>query len=227
MPERVGATPAAAIFFDLDGTLADTAPDLGGVANELRAARGLAPLPIAQLRPHASKGVRGLLGAAFGLTPQDVEYARLAETFLARYAQRLARETTLFDGMAALLAGIEARGLRWGVVTNKAERLAWPLLAELGVVERCSVLVGGDTAARPKPAPDPLLLAARTLGFAPAACWFVGDDLRDVQAGRAAGMPTVAAAYGYIDPESPLENWRADHIIQSPTELLRLLDQAG
>lgn len=225
MPERVAATPAAAILFDLDGTLADTAPDLGGVANELRATQGLAPLPITQLRPHASKGVRGLLWAAFGLTPQEVEYARLAEAFLARYAQRLAQETTLFDGMPALLEAIEARGMRWGVVTNKAERLAWPLLAELGVVERCSVLVGGDTAARPKPAPDPLLLAARTLNLAPATCWFVGDDLRDVQAGRAAGMPTVAAAYGYIDPESPLENWRADHIIQSPTDLLRLLDQ--
>lgn len=223
MPE---ARPSA-LLFDLDGTLADTAPDLGGVANDLRLARGLPPLPLHVFRPHASKGVRGLLGAAFDLVPAHPDYPALASDFLTRYAQRLARESRLFDGMPQVLEALEAKGIRWGVVTNKSERLAWPLLAELGIVERCSVLVGGDTTARPKPAPDPLLLAARTLDLPPARCWFVGDDLRDIQAGRAAGMPTVAAAYGYIDPETPLETWLADHTINSPTDLFRLLDIAG
>ena len=212
-----------AVFFDLDGTLADTAPDLAGILTRLQREHGLAPTPFAQLRPQVSHGVRGMLGAGFGLTPDASAYAPLATRFLELYADAPCVETRLFDGMDALLDGLDAQRIPWGVVTNKAERLARPIISALGLAERCACVIGGDTAARPKPFPDPLLHACAHTGVEPARCLYIGDDIRDIVAGKAAGMGTVAAAYGYLGSAEPIDAWQADVIIQHPLEILTLL----
>ena len=215
-------TPAA-ILFDLDGTLVDSAPDLCGVANELRESKQLAPLPYTDLRPYASKGVRGLLGAAFGITPEHADYAVLSEHFLQRYAERLALHSRPFEGIALVIAELRQRNLPWGVVTNKARRFTVPLLDALGLLPMAACVVCGDDVAHIKPAPDAVLLAAQQIGCAPQACWFVGDDLRDIQAGHAAGSIGIAAAWGYIDPAVPIAHWQADCILDTPQQLLALL----
>lgn len=212
-----------AVLFDFDGTLADTAPDLAAAANRLRDEKGLAPLPLDLLRPVASQGARGLLRVGLGLEPQDHGYEPMRQRFLDLYEQALAQHTRLFDGMAELVDWLDARRLPWGIVTNKATRFAQPLVAHLGLAGRCGVLVCGDTAARMKPHPEPLWLAAEQLGADPSACVYVGDDLRDIQAGRAAGMRTVAAAYGYCGDESPPQTWAADWLINHPRALMPLL----
>lgn len=214
---------AEAVFFDLDGTLADTAPDLAGILNRLQEERGIEPTPFAQLRPQVSHGVRGMLGAGFGLTPEAPDYAPLAARFLELYGSALCVETRLFDGMAALLDGLDEQGIAWGVVTNKAERLARPIIDALGLAGRCACVVGGDTAARPKPFPDPLLHACAHTGVEAARCLYIGDDIRDILAGKAAGMGTVAAAYGYLGSAEPIDAWQADVIIQHPLEILTFL----
>ena len=208
-----------AVLFDLDGTLVDSAPDLAGTGNDLRARRGLAPLPLAEFRPHTGTGARGLLRIALGTTPEDPDFDALKDEFLDHYATRLAVETSLFAGMEQSLARLEAAGCPWGIVTNKASRFAEPLVDRLDLTRRAAVLICGDTTARAKPHPDPLLEAARRLGLAPASCLYVGDDLRDIEAGRSAGMATAAAAWGYLGGDTPLETWQADHILSSPTEL--------
>ncbi|MCS6765736.1 MAG: phosphoglycolate phosphatase [Candidatus Protistobacter heckmanni] len=207
------------ILFDLDGTLADTAPDLAAAANSLRVDRGLEPLPLEVLRPVASAGARGLIGAALGIKPGDDEFETLKHTFLDRYEQDLCARTTLFAEVPELLDQLEAGGRSWGVVTNKAERFALPLLRELGLAARAAAIVGGDTTAHTKPHPLPLLHAAELAGVAAQRCVYVGDDLRDIQAGKAASMPTVAAAYGYCGDADPPEQWGADLLIRSPAEL--------
>ncbi|MBL8435535.1 MAG: HAD-IA family hydrolase [Zoogloea sp.] len=214
---------AEAVFFDLDGTLADTAPDLAGILNRLQREHGIEPTPFARLRPQVSHGVRGMLGAGFGLTPDVPAYAPLAARFLALYADALCVETRLFEGMAALLDGLDEQHIPWGVVTNKAERLARPIIDALGLAGRCACVVGGDTAARPKPFPDPLLHACRYTGVEPGRCLYIGDDIRDIHAGKAAGMGTVAAAYGYLGSAEPIHAWQADLIIQHPLEILAFL----
>jgi phosphoglycolate phosphatase len=211
-----------AIFFDFDGTLADTAPDLAGAANDMRIARGLAPLPLSALRPHASAGARGLVGAAFGLTPQDSGYEALKNEFLARYEQRMTRDTTLFDDIEALLGRLEEAGLLWGIVTNKLARYTLPITRHLQLAHRASAVVSGDTTPHAKPHPAPLLKAAEQADVPPLRCWYVGDDLRDIQAARAAGMGAVAAAYGYCGDSAP-QQWGADALIHAPLELLALL----
>jgi phosphoglycolate phosphatase len=212
-----------AVLFDLDGTFADTAPDLAAAANSLRADRGLAPLPVSQLRTMASHGARGLLGEALGLTPQDASYAEVCEEFLRRYETALCVHTVVFDGLWPVVEALEARGLAWGIVTNKAMRFAGPLCRALGIEGRAATVVGGDTTPHAKPHPAPLLHAATEAMVAPEHCVYVGDDLRDVQAGQAAGMRTVAAAYGYCGKADPPEAWGADHVISTPRELLDVL----
>ena len=212
-----------AILFDLDGTLADTAADLGAVLNRLRAEAGQAPLPAATIRPHVSKGVRGLLGIGFALAPGDDGYAELHQRFLAYYGDSLCVATTLFEGVLGLLASLEAEGIKWGVVTNKTSRYTLPVMAALGLGRRAACIVSGDSSPRPKPAADPLLLASTLAGALPARCLYVGDDLRDMQAARAAGMGAIAAAWGYLGDGLPLDAWGADAIIQSPGELTGLL----
>ena len=213
-----------AILFDLDGTLVDSAPDLAGAADELRAERGLPPLPYEAYRPRAGSGARGMLAAAFGLTPADEAYAPLRDSFLARYQRRLLQASVVFPAVPAMLASIEASGCPWGVVTNKAVYLAEPLLEGLALRQRAAVLVGGDSTPHTKPHPAPLLHAAAALGVDAADCVYVGDDARDMQAGRAAGMATLAAAWGYLGPDARLEDWPAHGIVSSPDQLLNWLD---
>jgi len=205
-----------AVLFDLDGTLADTAPDMALTVNRLLERRGRPRVPIEAVRPHVSKGARGMIGAAFGLKPDDAGFQGLREEFLALYEENLCVDSRLFPGMDELLDALEAQGIAWGVVTNKFERFARPLLACLGVADRAAVIVGGDTCPRPKPFPDPLLFAAAEMGIAPMRTLYVGDDERDVQAARAAGMPVLVAAYGYLGDGAPPVLWGADGIVDAP-----------
>jgi 2-phosphoglycolate phosphatase len=212
-----------AVLFDLDGTLADTAPDLAAAVNKMRHERGLEMVPLDDLRPLASAGARGLLGGAFGIGPEHQDFGAMREEFLANYEADLCIETTLFRGIDAVLDELDARGVRWGIVTNKAARLTDPLVALLGLDLRAGCVVSGDTTPHSKPHPAPLLHAARMLDLAPERIVYVGDDLRDVQAGFAAGMVTVAAAYGYCGNDIPPTRWHAQHVVQSPAELQKLL----
>lgn len=204
-----------AVLFDLDGTLADTAPDMALTVNAMLARRGKKAVAIEKVRPHVSQGARGMIVAAFGIGTDHPDFAAMREEFLGIYAGNLCIDTALFPGMAELLDDLEARAIGWGVVTNKFERLARPVIAGLGLAERAAVIVGGDTCARPKPFPDPLLHAAATLGVQPARTLYVGDDERDVRAARAAGMPVVVAGYGYLGDGPPPALWGADAVVDS------------
>ncbi|MBK6862379.1 MAG: phosphoglycolate phosphatase [Ideonella sp.] len=212
-----------AVLFDLDGTLVDSAPDLAGAGNEMRLQRGLPPLPLEHFRPMVGSGARGMLGIALQVAPHDEGYADLRDEFLARYAQRLTRESRVFDEMLPVLDALETRALRWGIVTNKATLYALPVVEGLALLDRAAVLICGDTTPHAKPHPAPLLEAARRLGVAPSGCVYVGDDERDVQAGRGAGMRTLAAAWGYLGQNEPIANWNADAVISRPAELLQWL----
>jgi len=210
-----------ALLFDLDGTLADTAPDLAAAVNKMRYDRGLEHVPFQLLRPLASAGARGLIGAAFDVAPGDENYDALRVEFLANYAANIAVHTRLFEGMSELLDGIETRGLRWGIVTNKP-MLYTDALVPLIRLGHAACVISGDTTPHAKPHPEPLLEAARRLQLAPEQCWYVGDDLRDIQAGKAAGMPTIAAAWGYCGHTEP-QSWQADVTAAYPIDLLALL----
>jgi phosphoglycolate phosphatase len=214
---------ARAVLFDLDGTLADTAPDLARALNRVRTANGLAPMPMEMTRSYTSSGARGLLKVGFDLEPGDERYEELKVQFLEFYAAEICVDTRLFDGMAELLAELEQNHLPWGVVTNKAERFTFPLLQGLHLGGRAACVVGGDTTPRLKPHPDPLLHAAAALHLPPSACLYVGDDLRDVQSARAAGMRVLAANYGYLGDGGAIESWQADAIIEHPREVLDYL----
>ncbi len=212
-----------AVLFDLDGTLADTAPDLGYALNRQRIARGLPELPIESVRSHASSGARGLLKIGFDIGPDTAGYEAMRDEFLEIYEKNLARSSDLFPGVASLLAQIEQRGMPWGIVTNKAERFTFPLLRALGLLDRSGVVICGDTTPHPKPHPAPMHAAAEKLGVAATDCIYVGDDERDVQAGQAAGMPVIVARYGYLGNGKPPESWGADGYVDSPMELLDFL----
>ncbi len=214
------------VLFDLDGTLVDSAPDLAGAANDLRVGRGLPPLPYEVLRPVASAGARGLVGAAFGLAPGDEGFPALRDAFLDRYAERLLSQTRVFDAVDTLLAALDSAGLRWGIVTNKAMRFTAPIVAGLGLAERAAAVVAGDSTPHIKPHPEPLLHAARAVGVDPNRCAYVGDDLRDMQAGRAAGMATLVAAWGYLGHGEPIDAWGADQVLAEPAALLNWLESA-
>jgi phosphoglycolate phosphatase len=216
-----------AVLFDLDGTLADTAPDLVAAVNKMRRDRGLASVPFEVLRPLASAGARGLIGGAFGIGPNDDGYTAMRDEFLANYEADLCTETLLFDGIPALLRDLSARGVRWGIVTNKAERLTRPLVAQLGLDAGAGCVVAGDTTPHSKPHPAPLLYAAECLELPPRDLIYVGDDLRDVQAGHAAGMATVAVTYGYCGKDLPPTEWQANRVVTTPAELRVLLDDIG
>jgi 2-phosphoglycolate phosphatase len=210
-----------AVLFDLDGTLIDSAGDLGRAANAMRAARGLAPLPLEQYRPHAGSGARGMLGQAFAAGPGQPGYDDLKVEFLDRYEALMYDSTAPFGGVDQVLTGLSGAGLRWGIVTNKAERFALPLAKALGLAAQA--IVGGDTTGHTKPHPAPLLEAARRLGVTPATCLYVGDDERDVAAGHAAGMATAAAVWGYLGPQAATAHWGADVELAAPADLLKLL----
>ncbi len=214
-----------AVLFDLDGTLIDSAPDLAGAGNEMRVARGLAALPYGSFRPMVGSGARGMVGIALGAAPADAGYEALRDEFLQRYEERMTRETVVFAAMAPVLEQLDAQRMPWGIVTNKATRFAAPLIRSLGL-DRAATLVCGDTTTRAKPHPDPLLEAARRLDLPAASCCYVGDDLRDVQAGQSAGMTTVIAAWGYLGLGDAIESWGADHILREPADLLKLLAMA-
>ena len=215
-----------AVLFDLDGTLIDSAPDLGAAADKMRTDRGLAPLPLADYRPMAGAGARGMLGVAFGLKPEHADYDALKKEFFTNYEACMTERTYVFDGVSELIAQINGAGLKWGVVTNKAERFTLPLTRRMPLFVTARTIVSGDTTPHAKPHPAPLLEAARQLGVAPERCLYVGDDERDIVAGRAAGMPTVAAAYGYLGALADTSGWNADATIVSPSYLLNLLRMA-
>jgi phosphoglycolate phosphatase len=212
------------VLFDLDGTLADTAPDLAAVANRQRVTRGLEALPMEELRPLASHGARGLIGRALGIGPPSAEYDALKDEFYAWYDAALCVHTQLFPGMPATLDELERRGIKWGIVTNKVRRFTDPLVAALGLAQRAAVVVSGDTTPHAKPHPEPLHHAMRVCHVEAAASVYVGDDRRDVEAGRAAGTRTVVASYGYLGHDADTSLWRADHAIDTPPDLLAWID---
>jgi phosphoglycolate phosphatase len=216
-----------AVLFDLDGTFADTAADLARALNRVRAAQGLAPLPPGIARPHTSAGARGLLKAGFGVTPEDPGYAALRDRFLDFYEKELCVDTRLFDGIPDLLARIRLRKLPWGIVTNKGKRFSEPLLRLLAVDHLAACIVSGDSTPHIKPHPAPLLLAASLLSVEAADCIYIGDDLRDVQAARAAGMRVVVAGWGYLGKGEDPRNWEADAVISHPLQILDLLQDAA
>jgi phosphoglycolate phosphatase len=215
-----------AVLFDLDGTLIDSAPDLGAAADKMRLERGLSALPPTHYRCMASAGARGMIGVAFGVTPEQQEFAALRDEFLANYERCLMHSTYAFDGVPQLIARLLALGLSWGVVTNKSARFAEPLTRAMPLFASARVLISGDTTPHAKPHPEPLFEAARRLATEPARCLYVGDDERDMVAGLAAGMWTVAATYGYLGEKANPAQWGAHAIIKSPLELLQLLAQA-
>jgi len=211
------------VLFDLDGTLVDSAPDLAGAANEMRRAHGLPAMPFEALRPMVGSGARGMLHAAFGIGPDDARFDVLRADFLARYEARILRETRVFDRIEPVLQALERQRLPWGIVTNKIARFSVPVVEGLGLMPRCAVLVSGDTTAFAKPHPQPLLEAARQLALAPEYCIYVGDDRRDVEAGRRARMPTLAAAWGYLGRDESVHDWNAEAVLAHPGELLNWL----
>ncbi|HBJ69567.1 phosphoglycolate phosphatase [Alcaligenes phenolicus] len=207
------------VLFDFDGTLADSAPDLAATANRMRNEHGLPDLPYEALRPYASHGARGLLKVALDINTDHPNYAQLRAQFLQDYNDHMTELTYLFEGVAPMLKQLEQAGYTWGIVTNKLEYLALPLIRHLGLEAGCAVTVGGDTTQHTKPHPAPLLYAAEKTGFDPKDCLYVGDDLRDIQAGQAAGMATMIAAYGYCAQDDSLSTWQADMSVHHASDI--------
>ncbi|MGA7801095.1 MAG: phosphoglycolate phosphatase [Gammaproteobacteria bacterium] len=231
MPTLNANSPAAApdaigaVLFDLDGTLLDTAPDLAYCLNELLVQSGRPPLPFEKIRPVVSHGGIGLIRLGFGLEPNHPSFAELRRRLLDLYRDNLARHTQLFPGMDSVLAGLEARGIKWGVVTNKPGWLTDPLLQALGLFERAASVISGDTLPQRKPDPAPVLLACTQTGCSASQCVYVGDAARDIEAGRRAGLHTLVALFGYIAECDDPASWGADELIQTPEALLRWLDR--
>ena len=212
-----------AVLFDLDGTLIDSAPDLGAAADKLRTDQGLPSLPLELYRPLAGQGARGMLKVAFEMEPTHPDYEDLREAFFRNYESAMTVRTYAFDGVTELLKVLQDKGLRWGVVTNKMARFTDPLTQAMPLFASASVVISGDTTPHAKPHPEPLFEAARRLGLSPSHCLYVGDDERDIVAGRAAGMPTVAATYGYLGEKTDVSAWQADWQIQAPLDLVQIL----
>ncbi|MDP3743389.1 MAG: HAD-IA family hydrolase [Methylotenera sp.] len=211
------------ILFDLDGTLVDTAHDLAYALNLQRERHGLDALPFDIIRPYSSHGSKGLLAIGFDLSPEDASFSAMREEYLALYDEVLTRQPILFDGITELLARLEDRQVRWGVVTNKPRRFTQPLMQNLGLITRAACVVSGDDAVHPKPYPDTLLLACAQAEVNPKMCWYVGDAERDIQAGIAAGMQTAVALYGYLDVTDRPAEWGADAFINAPLDILKLI----
>ena len=212
-----------AVLFDLDGTLIDSAPDLGAAADKMRTDRGMQSLPLSAYRPLAGAGARGMIAVAFDVGPLDAEFNQLKEEFFDNYEARLVKNTHAFEGVAELIDQIHLAGLKWGVVTNKAARFTIPITQAMPLFKSAQTIVSGDSTPHAKPHPAPLLEAARRLGLPPVRCIYVGDDERDIAAGRAAGMVTVAAAYGYLGDVVDTIDWKADLTITKPIALLNFL----
>lgn len=216
-------THVKAVLFDLDGTLIDSAPDLGAAADKMRVDRGMPSLPLEAYRHMAGAGARGMLGIAFGMTPESEGFAEMREEFFRNYEKCMTERTYAFEGVAQLIHSLQQAPLVWGVVTNKSMRFTDPLTQQMPLFASAAAVVSGDTTPHAKPHPEPLLEAARRMQVAPESCIYVGDDERDIQAGRAAGMKTVAACYGYLGAKADTSHWGADAQINSPFELLKLL----
>lgn len=220
-------TDIDAVLFDLDGTLIDSAPDLGAAADKMRIDRGMPSLPLDRYRPMAGAGARGMLGIAFSMTPDHPGFAPMREEFFVNYEGCMTQRTYVFDGIAELIDALKNRGLRWGVVTNKSSRFTEPLTRTMPLFASAAAVISGDTTPHAKPHPAPLLEAARRLNVKPSRCMYVGDDERDIAAGRAAGMVTVAAAYGYLGSNGDTAAWGAHAQIKTPSDLLPLLKSAA
>jgi phosphoglycolate phosphatase len=216
-------SPYKGIFFDLDGTLADTAPDLVAAANQLLIARNLPVMQYEVLRPRASAGARGLIKGAFGIDTDHPDFIPLRDEFLSNYEKALLVNSIIFDGIDHLLDQLDGAKLPWGIVTNKSERFTNPLTELMGLSQRAASTVSGDTTPHSKPHPEPILHAARLANIDPTKSVYVGDDIRDIIAGKAAGMKTIAAAYGYCGCEEPPEAWGADYLVYHPKELLEII----
>jgi phosphoglycolate phosphatase len=212
-----------AVLFDLDGTLIDSAPDLGAAVDKMRVDRGMSSMPLAHYRHMAGAGARGMISLAFGYTPDHPDYEAMKEEFFRNYESCMTERTFAFEGVAQMIAALVATKLPWGVVTNKSKRFAEPLTQAMPLFKSSAVLICGDTTPHAKPHPEPLLEAARRLGLDPSTCIYVGDDERDIVAGHAAHMKTIAAAYGYLGAQGDVEKWHADAQIQSPSELASLI----
>jgi N-acetyl-D-muramate 6-phosphate phosphatase len=210
------------LLFDLDGTLLDTAPDLGAALNRVRAKHQLPAIPIAELSAYASQGARGLVFKGFGVTPDDAEFIALRDDFLMEYESNIAADTVYFEGIEAMLEGITQRGLKWGIITNKATRYTHLLLPYFAKLSQAPVVVCGDTLTTSKPDPAPLLHAAQQLGCSAEECAYIGDDIRDVQAANAAAMHSVIAGYGYCGG-TPIQTWQAKHIAETPNDIFKVL----
>lgn len=215
-----------AVLFDLDGTLIDSAPDLGDAADKMRTDRGLPSLPEALYRPMAGAGARGMLKVAFDITPEHPTYEAFREEFFVIYERAMTVRTYIFDGVIDVIDALRQRDMPWGVVTNKMARFTDPLTQAMPLFSSASAIVSGDTTAHAKPHPAPMFEAARRLGLSPEVCLYVGDDERDIVAGRAAGMRTVAASYGYLGEKTNIASWGADLHIDSPLNLLQWLTKA-
>lgn len=213
-----------AVLFDMDGTLIDSAPDLGAAADSMRLRRGMSSLPQERYRPHAGSGARGMLHVAFGITPEHVDYLALKEEFFVTYSDCLLQRTHPFPEVQDMLEMLRQRGFSWGVVTNKSQRFTGPITQAMPLFSTASAIVSGDTTPHAKPHPAPLLEAARRMSVSPSECIYVGDDERDILAGRAAGMRTVAAGYGYLGAGAQVSAWDATAEVSSPMELLNLLE---
>ena len=213
----------SAVLFDLDGTLIDSAPDLGAAADKMRTDRGLPSIAVADYRFMAGAGARGMLSVAFGITPEHEDFEAMKEEFFKNYEVDLTRGTYAFDGVNEMISQLDTANFKWGVVTNKSQRFTLPLTSAMPLFKTAQTIVSGDTTPHAKPHPAPIFEAVRQLGLVPAQCIYVGDDERDIIAGRAAGMPTVAAAYGYLGVRSDTADWNADAVIKSPAALLQLL----
>ncbi|MFM1760010.1 MAG: hypothetical protein RLY75_1281 [Pseudomonadota bacterium] len=216
-------SPYKGIFFDLDGTLADTAPDLVAAANQLLITRNLPPMQYEVLRPRASAGARGLISGAFGIDTDHPDFIPLRDEFFSNYEKALLVNSVIFDGVDHLLDQLDGAKLPWGIVTNKSERFTNPLTELMGLRQRAASTVSGDTTPHSKPHPEPILHAARLANIDPSKSVYVGDDIRDIVAGKAAGMKTIAAAYGYCGCEEPPEAWGADYLVYHPKELLQII----
>ncbi len=214
-----------AVLFDLDGTLIDSAPDLGAAADRMRTDRGMPSIPYERYRPMAGAGARGMLGVGFGLTPDSPEFAQMREEFFRNYEQCMTERTYAFEGVEELIARLQAVSMPWGVVTNKSMRFTDPLTQQMPLFATASAVVSGDTTPHAKPHPAPLLEAAARIGLPPESFVYVGDDERDIVAGKAAGMKTVAACYGYLGAAGDTLHWQADAQINPPLELLKLLER--
>ena len=212
-----------AVLFDLDGTLIDSAPDLGAAVDKMRVDRGMSSLPLSHYRPMAGAGARGMIGLAFGFTPEHPDYDALKEEFFRNYEACMTQRTFAFEGVAAMIESLVARQMPWGVVTNKSKRFAEPLTQAMPLFATASVVISGDTTPHAKPHPEPLFEAARRLKVDPSRCVYVGDDERDIVAGHAAAMKTVAATYGYLGSRADVASWQAHAQIDVPLELLKLL----